>query len=385
MKKKRRVKKKQGVLTSRLTYIMSLLICSVFVFFVGGRISYGLFVVFALVLPVSAVYALVIYTQFNVRHSLDTLSCVRGSKALYSVGFKNKSMLFIPWCRLTVTATRGLLHGGEERRTSLMPFSGQVWRLEMVPRHRGLYNISIENAKASDLFGLFLVNKARLKPDTLLALPKLYEISQEWRQKIDQVFLGGLLSQNPDEPAVDAREYQYGDSLRRIHWNLTARKQELMVRQFECENEQRLAFVLDLTPIILPDALDCEDIIIEACLSLMNYSIMRRIPVTLIYAEGSEITRYDEHDEEGFNRMYRKLAAVPFDSSVEPERLIDAARDAAMTLFFTARDIDSGFISSLPREKPCGLYLIAREEDTEMESNGNISVTYLRTNNIPDN
>ena len=47
---------------------------------------------------------------------------------------------------------------------------------------------------------------------------------------------------------ADIREYQYGDDVRHIDWNVTARLQTPYVREFNEEREVAAWFLLDLSP-----------------------------------------------------------------------------------------------------------------------------------------
>ena len=70
------------------------------------------------------------------------------------------------------------------------------------------------------------------QPKYITVYPKIIYL-EKFRLKTDFMSEAQAMLNTRDEDMTtisDVRKYQYGDSLRRIHWKLTARTQELMVR-----------------------------------------------------------------------------------------------------------------------------------------------------------
>lgn len=85
------------------------------------------------------------------------------------------------------------------------------------------------------------------------------------------------------------REYRPGDALRRIHWRSTARRGELIVREFEPPGVQNLGIFLDSSP----SSIDAADQIARLAASEAWDCLGAGGRVTL-WAPGCEQTRPDE-------------------------------------------------------------------------------------------
>ncbi len=132
----------------------------------------------------------------------------------------------------------------------LAPGKPQTAIYEGLLRQRGLYELG--PLTLSTRYPLGLVYKSAVIPQKtkLVVYPKLGKLTPAWKRRQQQLDFGnrpvrsrlGLL-----EGEVHAlREYQAGDSQRWVHWRTTARKGELMVKQFEQQRHRDLALFLDL-------------------------------------------------------------------------------------------------------------------------------------------
>jgi uncharacterized protein (DUF58 family) len=113
--------------------------------------------------------------------------------------------------------------------------------------HRGGFSLGPTVLKSGDPFGLFQVSKQFNAHESLIVLPKMFEISTFPSPP-------GLL---PGERAIQrksldvtphaagVREYTTGDTLKRIHWPTTARRGKLMVKEFEQDPQAEVWLFLD--------------------------------------------------------------------------------------------------------------------------------------------
>ena len=86
-------------------------------------------------------------------------------------------------------------------------------------------------------------------PDELLVYPRIGQLTRRWFQ-IQRQATENRRGQRHDRSAQQEeyhglRDYRSGDSPRWIHWRTSARRGELMVKEFEQQNEQDLAILID--------------------------------------------------------------------------------------------------------------------------------------------
>ncbi len=118
--------------------------------------------------------------------------------------------------------------GGRESRTYL----ARTRLLE-----RGIYSLGPTNLVSGDLFGMFPTKKSFENSDALLVYPLIVDVAnfpnppgllpggEALRRRTPQI--------TPNASGV--REYIHGDPLNRIHWVSTARRDRLMVKEYELD------------------------------------------------------------------------------------------------------------------------------------------------------
>ena len=116
----------------------------------------------------------------------------------------------------------------------------------------------------------------------------------------------------------DIRKYEYGDSFKKIHWKLSAKVNDLMVRNFETTSRTKYVVFLDLRKQGLPGELEAafEDKFIEAAAAVVNYLLSNRISMDLVYHQ-RELIRLEGDNPGDFDGIYGVLAGVPFEAQVD--------------------------------------------------------------------
>ncbi|MBR6476808.1 MAG: DUF58 domain-containing protein [Lachnospiraceae bacterium] len=112
--------------------------------------------------------------------------------------------------------------------------STEVRKLEIALA--GYYEFSVKWVRIYDLFGLFYVTRRGKDAAKIMILPKIEEVPLRLGESVRH-FYGETLNYDADEPGSDPsevfgfREFRDGDKLQRIHWKLSARMDELMVKE----------------------------------------------------------------------------------------------------------------------------------------------------------
>jgi uncharacterized protein (DUF58 family) len=120
-----------------------------------------------------------------------------------------------------------------------------VYRLRRVPR--GRYRFHGAQAVVEDPFGLS--NRIQALPDAspLLVYPRLAKLNVLFGERGLRAHGAGriLLRRSSGFELHSVREYQDGESLRRVHWPSTARRRQLMVKELEDAPRDEVAVVID--------------------------------------------------------------------------------------------------------------------------------------------
>ena len=161
-------------------------------------------------------------------------SIPRGSEGRFTLRLERKSALPLPPVQVRLTWRNQLT--GEEGRLScrLTPQPGETeLPLALPASHCGRLVCGVQAAWALDLLGLFPLPLPGRPRSALLVLPQ--PAQAEAPDELEAPRSGGVVLRprpggGPGED-YDLREYRAGDSLRSIHWKLSSKKDELVVRE----------------------------------------------------------------------------------------------------------------------------------------------------------
>lgn len=142
------------------------------------------------------------------------------------------------------------------------PRSTRAGRYTIRPMQRGHYTFGPLLLMSSFPLGLGQRGMLFPKQERVLVHPRVGLLSRQWkRQQLD----AALLVQQPrhrqgtyDDEFHRIREFREGDNPRRIHWRSSARRSELMVKEFHQNREYDLSVLLDLWAPSLPRRVDRE-------------------------------------------------------------------------------------------------------------------------------
>ena len=121
------------------------------------------------------------------------------------------------------------------------------WLVRTRCTRRGRFRLGPASLESGDPFGLFRISKDATPAHHLIVLPSTDPIA-EFTVPSGYLPGGGALHQRTNQVtanAVGVREYAPGDGLSRIHWRSTARRERLIVKEFEIDPKVDVWIVVD--------------------------------------------------------------------------------------------------------------------------------------------
>jgi uncharacterized protein (DUF58 family) len=191
--------------------------------------------------------------------------------------------------------------------------SNFAWTMRTPARKRGLYRLGPVQVSNTDPFGLFHREETFGEEGTVTVYPRIVDLSGFDILTAESSGDGRMRKRthNVTPHASTVRDYAFGDSLSRIHWNSTARLGKLMSKEFDLGRSGELWVIIDMEQKIqageLDESTDEYGVTLGASLAKM-YLEEATIPVGLI-AYGDK--RYFLEAETGagqFNRIMDYLA-----------------------------------------------------------------------------
>jgi uncharacterized protein (DUF58 family) len=135
-----------------------------------------------------------------------------------------------------------------EHETAVPARAGKAYVLEALPR--GRYAFDQTSVSIEDPFGLDRVEKTIAAPGAFLVYPRLVELDRLFSEagRLGRDGRRLLLRRPAGFDLHSVREYEYGESLRKVHWRSTAKRAQLMVKELEDSPRDEVAVVLDADP-----------------------------------------------------------------------------------------------------------------------------------------
>lgn len=255
--------------------------------------------------------------------------------------------------------------------------SGEEIRLEL-PCHAAHVGVSRPGVKAVTVTDLFGICSWRVEPrregGELLVLPQPFEVGA-------QIYAAGdsgsesmaRASEDITSPA-DVRSYQQGDPLRKVHWKLSARKQELMVRKYEAPVMPDALVLLDCAEpprqVSAEAAADLKDALLETAASIMAENTRTDHPARLPLL-GKHPIELDKGM--GMPTILETLAHVDFSADEPFERVLQLEmrrmRRVGCTIVISAR-LNSRMVDAMSSMRRMGpyvrLYLVTFTPEEEL-------------------
>ena len=248
----------------------------------GTQIYYALFALLALMVLFALVS--VVWTLLTVRVGMKGVRSrvERGEKQTTILAVQHRSLLPAGCLRIILNVPGS--SGTQEISACIPPFAKKAYRNVIRCPHRGSFDVGIAGLRASDIFGLFeLRRKGQKKLMRVEVYPRVPEAPGMQLRSSDT---GPEFISRATEDAAspsDIRKWQDGDELKKIHWKLSLRKRELMVRTFEESARPDTLIIPDLSEIsaLKDQRLTMEDCICEAALSAAKAQLKAGFPVRM--------------------------------------------------------------------------------------------------------
>ncbi|WP_130807539.1 DUF58 domain-containing protein [Senegalia massiliensis] len=230
-----------------LIYIL-LLILFIFAIFVGGKFPYLLLFLVMIIL---------IYSNFSIYKNKKNLEGVfwtnkdkfiRGETIEIEYKIYNGGLFPIPYVQLDQNLHKNLIEQKDNTRVYFIKsFDYIKFKKKFKANHRGVYDLGSLNITLEDVFEISKANITIKDPLKITVFPKIYNIKDI--NLLGKEFFGSDKTNekhNEDYSNIkNLREYNSGDSIKRIHWKTSARKGEFFVKNYNTSSNLNIKLFLD--------------------------------------------------------------------------------------------------------------------------------------------
>ena len=290
----------------------------------GGALFWLMFLAVASSVLCSLCAVLWTRATLSVRCRMESRSVTRGETAGLLIQLRHRCPLPVATFTLRIVTAEG---ESFPLSCGVHPMRARELRVKLACNHVGRYPLVLGELRIHDPFGFFSMKAktSSVKSDELTVLPQVHltEPLTFSPGDSDEESPTARAFEDATLP-TDLRAYQPGDELKKIHWKLSMRRRELLVRVYEQPAKPDALLLVDCAPPQLraeATEADMRDIICEAAASVASIALQAGAPVRmpLLAAQPDEVsvTKTEE-----LPRVQEALARCRFDGATEFERLL---------------------------------------------------------------
>lgn len=331
----------------RVIYVFILALSVVFAAAYESKLTFVLMLTL-LIMPVISFVFLVI-SRLAIKLEISRTEIFTSKQRRFTVAARIKNRFILPVAPIKLTGAfhddEGALVKDKLICASVMPFGCSEFVFDGFLRYRGEYMLGITEAQIFDFLGIFHFRLKNLPVCYVTVAPRRLILSENGAlcdEETDSLRTQFTFFENDTFSSI--REYADGDSLRRVHWKLSAKQDKLMVKQSDLNLSSSAALVIDTSSLYAGDVqAQCDiDAILEAALAVARKILADGSTAACIYrdeADKTEIVAAQTADD--FEYLYRKFSVIPIlPPEAELSELISAGtqtiRDSGLAFIFSS-------------------------------------------------
>ncbi len=288
----------------------------------GHRVYFLVCFALLLVFAFSLVSILALKATLRLETVLKEKQVKRGSRIHAAVSVTQRSPFPTGSCTLTI------LKGRETEET---PFRIRLFRDDMMDctlsaDHVGQFSYGALLLTVTDFFSLFRISVRPAEVPQALVLPNPFEIEKPRFVVSDEGKNALSRAQEDTSSPEDVRGYAAGDPMKRIHWKLSARKRELLVRRYETPEPPDTLILMDcqipVSAAADPAGRDTlRDLMCETCCAVASQQLKDHSPVRVPFY-GKRPGEFTADDPARLLHLEQMLAMQPFEEHDAFEKIL---------------------------------------------------------------
>ena len=332
------------MLRSRILFVMALAAAGALaVGYEDTRAGFTLLYALVILCAICAVSALFAPTFLSFREGAARGVVFKDEVFTYTVAIRNRGPFLYPGAVYRFYNAQLMDLEGDAPLGLCEPLRGQEREYTVRFPYRGVYDMGLESVTITDMLGLFrrtIRNKQPLRVTVFPEQDQDFELTMRTEQQ-DAVPRQDIFNEDYSTVA-DLRKYTPADSLRKIHWKLSAKRGELIAKNFQSFEPDKTILLLDTLKIDLPERerAQFEDKMVSYAASAVDYFARGKMPASMVYGEpGLEEAKVDMFG--GLDAFYALLAGIRFErekSGVYEMRMVPGRYN--MVAFLSALDLE---------------------------------------------
>jgi len=298
------------LLKNRIAYGIVVVMLLLFVYLYESEMTYMALYAVLLLPVVSFVLTVISRRQFSMEEELTRENIVRGEDVAYIFRVRNNSFLPCANVRVRFKANSSAIETDfRDKYFYIGPRKVREDVFRINAKYRGVYEMGVASILLYDFLGLFKFEQSHSKVLALTVRPRILHLHKlplvTATQGLDTA---KNFTQEEDYSEIsDLRKYQPTDGYKKIHWKVSAKRGELLSKNYQALKRNTAALVIDnFIDEPTEDALAMEDAVMEAAVSVLSHASRLQYLVSLHYMGGSTAGG-------SFEYLYSAASAIQFD------------------------------------------------------------------------
>jgi uncharacterized protein (DUF58 family) len=278
----------------------------------GGKLPYQIFYTVAGAFIISYLWLLKVLSKISGYQRIRKNEFNVGDMIEIESFVENDSFLPVPYVEITdlsLAHIKGVFP--KPVIASLIPFETEIVRNSLPLRYRGVYKIGPIDIKISDVFRAFYREIKVYSDVSFRVYPRVYEIKR-FDLKSMQSYGTFAVKQRAFEDystVSDIRKYFPGDSVKKVHWKVSAKRANLYVKNYEMTGSASVCIFLNFNNNCYDNSIDLEERAIESTASLISYLLYNKVCIEM-YVNSSQLYFVKGRDINEFNNFLNVLCEI---------------------------------------------------------------------------
>ena len=289
----------------------------------GGAIYYLLFWMLITMLLIALETTLATLFTIRVSTASQKNRAIRGETVAIRMNIRRATILPVGSVELEVSTPMDDRAAGKIV-VNLPPVKEKEYRYAMNCPHRGHYPMGVSRVRVSDVFGLFSFSRRLKQGGAVVSVSPRTETVPPMAIQPGDVGPQGQIRVSEDMSSPSGvRPWQDGDHLKKVHWKLTMRKRELMVRTYEESAKPDTLVLMDASPVSASrsQVMTIEDTMCDAAASAVLAQLTAGYPVRMPLTSARPTEIAGQFPAE-IGRFLEALTDLKFDSPYSFEQVL---------------------------------------------------------------
>lgn len=270
----------------KFSFLLIFVILFAFVLLVAGTMPYFIFYVFLSAILIPLIHSLIVLKRLKGSVDIPKGALFTGEEVKINYNIKNTSPFSIPYLEIKSNITKDLTGVDSNPVLISLEKKASFYNNDTVNlKRRGFYELGDIEIKIIDVFKFYTFKKNISNNLSLLVYPEIISLSNF--RIINSINSGEIFVEDlsfADKSTINSlRDFREGDSIKSIHWKLSAKKSSPIIKQYNKEGDTEIILFMDNHKDCFINDFDrrLEDKSVEAALSIIDYCLNQNIEISL--------------------------------------------------------------------------------------------------------